>query len=104
MIRAIASQFKGTKNNNVNGFDLTEITPRIYAMSFPSTNSIEKLYRNSLKAISTHIKKEHNEKYHIFNLSEREYGEENAFEGKVTYVNWKDHHNPTVLVLAEACA
>jgi hypothetical protein len=51
MIRAIASQFKGTKNNNLNGFDLTEITPRIYAMSFPSTNTIEKLYRNSLKAL-----------------------------------------------------
>jgi hypothetical protein len=65
---------------------------------------IEKLFRNSLKAISTHIRKEHNENYHIFNLSEREYGEENAFEGKVTYVNWKDHHNPTILVLAETCA
>jgi hypothetical protein len=59
----------------VNGFDLSEITPRIFAMSFPSTNTIEKLFRNSLKAISTYIRKEHNENYHIFNLSEREYGE-----------------------------
>jgi len=47
---------KGVKNDSIEGFDLTEITPRIWAMSFPATQTIEKLYRNSLKSLQRHIK------------------------------------------------
>lgn len=39
----------------------------------------------------------------MFNLSEREYGEENAFEGKVTYLKWHDHHSPPLSLLFETC-
>lgn len=37
MIRKIAQKIKGTKNDSLEGFDLTEVTPRIWAMSFPAT-------------------------------------------------------------------
>ncbi len=72
-------------------------------MSFPATEFFEKVYRNSLKSISRHIKEKNNEYYHVYNLSEREYGEENAFEGKVTYLKWHDHHSPTFSLLFETC-
>ena len=72
-------------------------------MSFPATEFFEKVYRNSLKSISRHIKEKNNEYYHVYNLSEREYGEENAFEGNVTYLKWHDHHSPTFSLLFETC-
>ena len=56
MIRKIAQKIKGTKNSSLEGFDLTEITPRIWAMSFPASHGFEKLYRNSLKSLQKYIK------------------------------------------------
>ena len=44
MLKKLAQKIKGTKSDSIEGFDLTEITPRIWAMSFPATDIIEKLY------------------------------------------------------------
>jgi hypothetical protein len=49
--------------------DLSAITPRMYAMSYPSENFIESMYHNDQNDIAEYFNKKHPNKYLIFNLS-----------------------------------
>jgi len=78
--------------------DITYITPRVIAMSYPGSGILEKAYRNPIDQVVKFLDEHHGKKYWIFNCSERQY-DKNPFSGKVTDFNWKDHHAPTLPLL-----
>ena len=52
--------------------DITYITDRIIAMSFPASG-FEKYYRNNIKKVASFLEKKHEGNYKIYNLSNRNY-------------------------------
>ncbi len=52
--------------------DLTYITPRIIAMSYPASG-LESIYRNPITEVSRFLKNKHNNNFLIINLSNRKY-------------------------------
>jgi protein-tyrosine phosphatase len=81
--------------------DLTYITERIIAMSFPATG-MESAYRNSLKDVAKMLKTKHQENYMIFNLSERSY-DISRFNNQVLDFGWPDHLAPSLERLSSVC-
>lgn len=61
--------------------DLSYLTPRLIAMSFPASG-IETLYLNNIKDVSKFIKEKHNTNYFVYNLSGRNY-DYSKFDNKV---------------------
>ena len=101
-IRKIVS---GKRNRLIaDGFDLdlTYITDRIIAMSFPAHKFAEKIYRNDIKEVAQFLDLHHFGKYYIYNMSNRDI--DNAkFHDRVLRYEWEDHHSPSLLTLFEAC-
>lgn len=84
------------KNEDYN-LDVTYITDRIIAMSFPASG-FERWYRNNINRVATFLDERHPGKYRVFNLSNREYNDE-RFHGCVNSYKWEDHHPPTIYLL-----
>ena len=83
--------------------DLTYVTPRILAMSFPASKFIQKFYRNNIDTVAAYLNQQHGEtKYFIFNMSGIEYDGE-PFNNQVITGKWEDHHSPTLKLLFEMC-
>ena len=82
--------------------DITAITQRIYAMSYPASEFFQKIYRNPIQDVSNFIEQNHGDKFWIYNLSGRVY-DKKPFKGRVNDYDWEDHHSPTMYLLAEAC-
>jgi len=83
--------------------DLTYITNRIIAMSFPGTG-IEVFYRNSINEVSQFLQSRHDTHYKIYNLSQVIY-DYNKFGGRVEdWCGWPDHHNPPLSLLLKIIA
>ena len=78
--------------------DLTYVTPRIIAMSFPASNLIQKIYRNNIKTVASYLNDKHQNKYFIFNMSGIEY-DGGPFDNRVITGKWEDHHSPTLKLL-----
>ena len=57
--------------NGVN-LDLTYITDRVVAMSFPASKAVEKAYRNDIDQVENFLEQNHNDGYFIYNMSNRE--------------------------------
>ena len=53
--------------------DLTYITDRIIAMSFPAGGFMEAAYRNPISEVSRFLREHHGDNYWVFNCSERAY-------------------------------
>jgi phosphatidylinositol-3,4,5-trisphosphate 3-phosphatase and dual-specificity protein phosphatase PTEN len=82
--------------------DLTYITPRILAMSFPAQAFIQKIYRNNIDHVAKYLEEKHDGKYMIYNLSGTKY-DITPFKYRVNHYDWEDHHSPTLVLLHEAC-
>lgn len=74
-IRELLSGNKQRLKNDEYNLDLTYITPRIIAMSYPASG-IESFYRNPIGQVSKFLKENHGAKYLVFNLSGRTYNYE----------------------------
>lgn len=81
--------------------DMTYITPRIIAMSFPASG-MEKLYRNPIEKVAQFLQEKHDDNYLVFNFSDRKYNYA-KFDNKVVEYEWRDHHAPKIVVLFDAC-
>lgn len=68
----VSGEKKRLKEDGFN-LDLTYITPRILAMSYPASDFIQTIYRNNASTLARCLTKRHGEKYWIFNLSEQQY-------------------------------
>jgi len=74
--------------------DLTYITSRIIAMSYPSSG-VESMYRNPIERVSQFLNQQHKDKYWIINTSERAtYDKAKYFGNRVTEYHWPDHQGP----------
>ena len=73
--------------------DMAKITPRMYAMSYPSENFLESMYHNSQNDIAEYLNKNHPKKYLIFNLSGIPYEAEKFNKSVINYF-WPDHKAP----------
>ena len=80
------------KENNLN-LDFSYITPRVTAMSYPSSNAFEQIYHNDINEVSMYINSKHPKHYSIYNLSGIEY-DYNKFDNSVITYVWEDHHSP----------
>ena len=74
--------------------DIAKITPRMYAMSYPSDSLIESMYHNNQDDIADYLNKYHPKKYLIFNLSGIRYTSEDKFNNSVITYDWPDHKAP----------
>ncbi|XP_014666495.1 PREDICTED: phosphatidylinositol 3,4,5-trisphosphate 3-phosphatase TPTE2-like isoform X2 [Priapulus caudatus] len=73
--------------------DLTYVTDRVIAMSFPSTGKMA-LYRNPIGEVARFLNSKHKDHYMIYNLcSERTY-DVSKFHGRVERVMIDDHNVP----------
>ncbi|XP_044183466.1 tensin-like isoform X3 [Acropora millepora] len=72
--------------------DLTYITERIIAMSFPGSG-LETTYRNNLREVAKLLQRNHQDKYMVFNLSERRY-DISKLNHQVLDFGWPDHLAP----------
>lgn len=94
----------GKRNRLVNeefNLDITYITDRIIAMSFPASG-LEAMYRNSKSEIIKYLDKYHKDHFKIYNMSGRCY-DISKFHGRVENYDWEDHHPPEMSVLFISC-
>eukprot|EP00794_Sanderia_malayensis_P017358 gene17358-19092_t len=72
--------------------DLTYITDRIIAMSFPASG-LDAAYRNSSIDIAIMLQEKHGNNYRVFNVSERRY-DISKLNNQVLDLGWPDHLAP----------
>ena len=82
--------------------DLSYITPRIIAMSFPAANFWQKIYRNNILDVSNYMEEHHRSTYWVYNMSGIAY-DTGPFNDQVLTAKWEDHHSPTLDLLMECC-
>ena len=100
---AIRNMVSGERNRLKEGgfdLDLTYITDRILAMSFPAGDFVKKLYRNNIADVSRYINERHGSNYWIYNMSGIDY-DTSHFDHRVHLGTWEDHHSPTLCLLVE---
>ena len=93
-IRSILPGGKHRMMSDNKCLDIAKITPRMYAMSYPSDSFIESMYHNNQDDIAEYLNKYHPNKYLIFNLSGIPYTSEDKFNKSVITYNWPDHKAP----------
>ncbi|XP_062518376.1 tensin-1-like isoform X2 [Corticium candelabrum] len=81
--------------------DLTYITERIIAMSFPATG-LESTYRNNLEDVARMLQQKHQDKFMVFNLSDRSY-DVTKLNFQVLDFGWPDHLAPPLDRLCSIC-
>ena len=82
--------------------DLTYITERVIAMSWPSV-SLEALYRNKIHDVAKFLDAKHPGTYKVYNLcAEREY-ETSWFHGRVERIKIDDHQPCDLSIVADFC-
>ena len=71
IVRSLVSGNKMRIKDGDLDLDLTYITKRIIAMSFPASKAIQKIYRNSVYDVAEFLDSNHFQKYWVINLSEQ---------------------------------
>ncbi|EAL62502.1 hypothetical protein DDB_G0289979 [Dictyostelium discoideum AX4] len=101
IVKAVRKTISADKNRYENeeyDLDLTYITERVIAMSFPA-DGVESAYRNSIYDVSKLLNTSHKDHYLIYNLSERKY-DYSLFNGMVLdWCGFPDHHAPPLGLL-----
>ncbi len=93
-IRSILPGGKHRLMSENKSLDISKITPRMYAMSYPSENFFESMYHNDQDDIAEYLNKNHPNKYLIFNLSGIPYNDKGKFNNSVKDYYWPDHKAP----------
>eukprot|EP00271_Cylindrocystis_brebissonii_P011766 TRINITY_DN29703_c0_g1_i1.p1 TRINITY_DN29703_c0_g1~~TRINITY_DN29703_c0_g1_i1.p1 ORF type:complete len:474 (+),score=75.12 TRINITY_DN29703_c0_g1_i1:168-1589(+) len=88
-----------TKKYNL---DLSYITERIIAMSYPAEN-LESLFRNPIWQVQDLLSSHHPGHYKVYNLcSEAQYSP-HFFEGRIEHLPVDDHHTPPLRLVKAFC-
>lgn len=93
----IRHKVSGEKQRYLRGnydLDLTYITDRIIAMSFPA-DGMESTFRNSIDDVSSMLKENHQRNFMVYNLTERNY-DVTKFDHLVIEFGFPDHHAPPI--------
>jgi len=98
--RQLISQNKRRYQQDGFDLDLTYVTNRVIATSFPSSG-LWSLYRNPIEKVAAFLNTKHKDHYKIFNLcSERTY-DTSFFNDQVERVMVDDHNVPSVVQMLE---
>ncbi|XP_065058372.1 phosphatidylinositol 3,4,5-trisphosphate 3-phosphatase TPTE2-like [Rhopilema esculentum] len=98
----LVSQNKRRYQKDGYDLDLTYITERVIAMSFPSSGKTS-VYRNPISEVSRFFNEKHPGQYKVYNLcSERSY-ETHYFNDNVERILVDDHNVPKLSKLLEFC-
>lgn len=89
MIREMVSGPRSRYKDDHYNLDLTYITPRIIAMSYPAEGIFTSTYRNELSEVSKFLQEHHGDNYLIVNLSQKKYNYQ-KFGGRVPLANEGD--------------
>eukprot|EP01126_Amoeba_proteus_P060301 TRINITY_DN7960_c0_g1_i4.p1 TRINITY_DN7960_c0_g1~~TRINITY_DN7960_c0_g1_i4.p1 ORF type:complete len:444 (-),score=68.97 TRINITY_DN7960_c0_g1_i4:156-1319(-) len=69
-------------------------------MSYPA-EGVECAYRNDINDVSYVLQSLHKDKYHVYNLTERQY-DSSKFDGNVSaWCGWPDHYSPPLITLTQ---
>eukprot|EP00047_Mylnosiga_fluctuans_P005675 m.241967 g.241967 ORF g.241967 m.241967 type:complete len:731 (+) comp13941_c0_seq1:10-2202(+) len=104
VVKHIRRLVSGVKRRYVMPFvdiDLTYITPKVIAMSYPASG-LEATYRNKVDDVAQLLKAKHGEHFMVFNVSERSY-DTAKFSNQVLDFGWADHLAPTLERLSSVC-
>eukprot|EP01101_Sappina_pedata_P007193 TRINITY_DN375_c0_g1_i1.p1 TRINITY_DN375_c0_g1~~TRINITY_DN375_c0_g1_i1.p1 ORF type:complete len:751 (-),score=182.64 TRINITY_DN375_c0_g1_i1:115-2367(-) len=99
--RYMVSADKNRYKNGLFDLDLSYVTSRIIAMSFPA-EGIESTFRNWRQDVAYFLKQQHPERFMIFNISEVGYDGAD-FNNNVQWLSFPDHHPPPLLLLFDIC-
>eukprot|EP01103_Thecamoeba_quadrilineata_P002230 TRINITY_DN12222_c0_g1_i1.p1 TRINITY_DN12222_c0_g1~~TRINITY_DN12222_c0_g1_i1.p1 ORF type:complete len:635 (+),score=96.33 TRINITY_DN12222_c0_g1_i1:69-1973(+) len=100
-LRAAVSADKQRYKDGEFDLDLTYITDRLIAMSFPA-EGVESTYRNWIDDVAAFLKKNHRHRFMVYNLCEREY-DYSKFDDQVQPLSFPDHHPPPLAMLFQIC-
>ena len=89
-LRKLVSRKRNRFIDDKFNLDLTYITPRIIAMSYPASG-VESMYRNNIDHVAKFLNKRHGENYYIINVSSRLY-DYSKFGNRVLQIVWPNHH------------
>jgi phosphatidylinositol-3,4,5-trisphosphate 3-phosphatase/dual-specificity protein phosphatase PTEN len=108
VIRGLVSGKKTRYQDENYDLDLTYITPRIIAMSYPA-DSYDRMYRNDINTVGQFLKERHGDKFIVMNMACKKYPAHKIFgyksnnidpetekqlNKKIHIIDWKDHHSP----------
>eukprot|EP00049_Salpingoeca_infusionum_P009864 m.167733 g.167733 ORF g.167733 m.167733 type:complete len:927 (-) comp14467_c0_seq3:247-3027(-) len=97
LVQTIRKAVTGSKRRFVTQFvdlDLTYITARIIAMSFPASG-LEATYRNDLNDVAAVLTSRHGDKFMVFNVSDKAYNI-SKLRHQVLDFGWPDHMAPPI--------
>ena len=100
--RTIVSGKRNRYEKDGYNLDLTYITDRVVAMSFPAHTFKEKRFRNDIDKVAEFFDQRHPKEYFVYNMSNREM-QTRTFHDMVISYPWEDHHSPALSVLFESC-
>ncbi|TNV81716.1 hypothetical protein FGO68_gene11784 [Halteria grandinella] len=103
-LRKIVSGKRRRYVDQTYNLDVTYITQRVLAMSFPASG-LETMYRNSMGEVVNFLKTKHQSNFLVFNMSGRSYDTQKfeAVGSTVLHFPWEDHHSPAIHILFQAC-
>ena len=93
---------KTRRRLEVDGYDLdlSYITPRIIAMSFPDTG-LNRLIRNDISEVEQYLDEHHGGCYRVYNLTRDCYDKKTRFHGHYVQVPLDDHTAPDLFTLLQ---
>ncbi|CDS07514.1 hypothetical protein LRAMOSA01463 [Lichtheimia ramosa] len=102
-LRSLVSENRCRFVDQDTNLDLSYVTDRIIAMSYPSTG-LEGLYRNSFKDVKRFLDTRHKNHYKVYNLrSEKQYRHELFEDATVVLFGFGDHQAPPFELLVQFC-
>jgi hypothetical protein len=98
---AVSGKRRRLRLPNGSSLDVSYITPRLLAMSFPASR-VEALYRNEIGSVARFLEAAHGAHFLVVNLSERAY-DYSLFGHRVVECGFADHHTAPLGVLIDIC-
>ena len=103
MSATLRSLVSGRRHRLVDAdLDLSYITPRVLAMSFPS-RGVESLYRNPAGTVATYLSSTHGDNALVINLSQRAYDGSPFGDRVVTHMGFPDRHTAPLELALMLC-
>lgn len=93
--RHLVSQNKRRYQKDGFDLDLTYVTDRVIAMSFPSSGRMA-MYRNPIKEVARFFDLKHGNHYRVYNLCKERCYDSKYFHGFVEHFPIEDHNPPTL--------
>lgn len=103
-MRHVVSENKRRYRTSLFDLDLTYITDRLIAMSFPSSGKMS-IYRNNIKDVAAFMDSKHGpDHYKVYNLCSEKHYETTFFHGRVARFPIDDHNVPSLEQINRFCA